>query len=207
MKHFLFVCFLLMFAMLCNMAHAMSQGLLGTTLRLFRHWILPFSWLKFISLCGLALELHCNWSGVWVREWGHKTPISKQDPVVITRIMEKRSSVRISISVCNTVSLIFIIFLTMCINVNLWKFMHRIMHKTLAILLSHWFVIWNLVTHYLLSQLPFLKTDITLLIWNIKKCKSNLASHLDCKPPFCSQNPFIEALMRTCVQSGTNHVN
>jgi len=40
--------------------------------------------------------------------------------------------------------------------------------------------------------------DIILLIWNIKNCNSNLAAHLHCKPPFCSQNPFIEALMGTC---------
>jgi len=33
--------------------------------------------------------------------------------------------------------------------------------------------------------------DIILLIWNIKNCNSNLAAHLHCKPPFCSQNPFM----------------
>jgi len=81
-----------MLAMLCNMAHAMSQALSGATLRLFRHWNLPFSWPKVMSFCALALELHCNWSGVWVREWRHKTPVSMQDPVVITCIMEKCSS-------------------------------------------------------------------------------------------------------------------
>jgi len=49
-----------MLAMLCNMAHVMSQALSGATLRLFRPRNLPFSWLKLISLCARVLEMHCN---------------------------------------------------------------------------------------------------------------------------------------------------